>query len=151
MSNHSKMWGDDLVVMPVPDFGQGPVIGGGSWHWGITQSCEQPEGAAAFIDYILQPAEVAEMSRATGMIPSTPAAAELTEHYRTGGDWRFFYDYSNAYARLRPATPAYPIISSTFESMARNIKDGSDVQDALDQAVDTIERNISDNKGYGFN
>ncbi|MCP8686720.1 sugar ABC transporter substrate-binding protein [Marinobacterium sedimentorum] len=151
MANHVTSFGDDLVVMPVPDFGSGPVVGGGSWHWGITQGCANPEGAAAFLDYILQPNEIAAMSEATGMIPSTPAAAELTEHYRTGGDWRFFYDYSAAYARLRPATPAYPIISSTFETMARNIKDGADVQDSLDQAVDTIERNISDNKGYGFN
>ncbi|WP_084783982.1 sugar ABC transporter substrate-binding protein [Marinobacterium aestuarii] len=151
MANHVTSFGDDLAVMPVPDFGSGPVVGGGSWHWGITQSCAHPEGAAAFLDYILQPNEIAAMSEATGMIPSTPAAAELTEHYRTGGDWRFFYDYSAAYAKLRPATPAYPIISSTFETMLRNIKDGADVLDSLDQAVDTIERNISDNKGYGFN
>jgi multiple sugar transport system substrate-binding protein len=150
MANHVTSFGDDLVVMPVPDFGKGPVVGGGSWHWGITQGCANPEGAAAFLDYILQPNEIAAMSKATGMIPSTPAAAELTEHYRTGGDWRFFYDYSAAYARLRPATPAYPIISSVFETALRNIKDGADVQDSLDQAVDTIERNIADFKGYGF-
>ncbi len=151
MANHVNSYGDDLVVMPVPDFGNGPVIGGGSWHWGITQGCAHAEGAAAFLDYILQPAEIAAMSKATGMIPSTAEAAELTEKYRSGGDWRFFYDYSAAYAKLRPATPAYPIISSTFETALRNIKDGADVQDSLDEAVDTIERNISDNKGYGFN
>jgi len=151
MDNHSQRWGEDLVVMPVPDFGNGPVVGGGSWQWGVTQSCANPEGAAAFVEFILQPSEIAEMSEVTGMIPSSAEAARLTKHYREGGDWRFFYDYSAAYAKLRPATPAYPIISSTFETMARNIKDGSSVQDALDEAVDTIERNIADNKGYGFN
>ncbi|GGB93690.1 sugar-binding protein [Marinobacterium zhoushanense] len=151
MGNHSQRWGEDLVVMPVPDFGHGPVVGGGSWQWGVTKSCANPEGAAKFVEFILQPSEIAEMSEVTGMIPSTPAAARMTNHYREGGDWRFFYDYSAAYAKLRPATPAYPIISSTFETMARNIKDGANVQDALDEAVDTIERNIADNKGYGFN
>jgi len=150
MANHSKRWGDDLVVMPVPDFGGGPVIGGGSWQWGIAKSCANPEGAAAFVDFMLQPEEIAAMSVATGLIPSSPEAAELTDHYQASGDWRYFYDFSAAFAELRPATPAYPIISSTFETMARNIKDGANVQDALDDAVDTIERNISDNKGYGF-
>jgi multiple sugar transport system substrate-binding protein len=151
MAKHVEVFGDDLVVMPVPDFGAGPVIGGGSWHWGITKSCDQPQGAAAFIDFIMQPTEVAAMSAGASALPSTAAAAELTEHYRKGGDWRLFYDYSAAYARLRPQTPGYPIISSVFETALRNIKDGADVQDSLDQAVDTIERNISDNKGYGFN
>ena len=27
--------GDDLVVLPPPDFGNGPKIGGGSWQWGV--------------------------------------------------------------------------------------------------------------------
>jgi len=151
MDNHVRRWGEDLLVMPVPDFGHGPVIGGGSWQWGLTHACADPQGAAAFVEFILQPAEIAALSEVTGMIPSTPAAARLTTRYREGGDWRFFYDYAAAYARLRPATPAYPIISSTFETLARNIKDGADVQDALDEAVDTIERNIADNRGYGFN
>lgn len=151
IQNQVDAFGDDLVVMPVPDFGKGPVIGGGSWHWGITQSCDQAEGAAAYINFILQPAEIAAMSAGASALPSTDAAAELTENYSKAGPWRLFYDYSAAYARLRPETPAYPIISSVFETTLRNIKDGADVQDSLDQAVDTIERNISDNKGYGFN
>ena len=31
-----------------------------------------------------------------------------------------------------------------------DILDGGDVQDALDKAVEAIERNIEDNSGYGF-
>ena len=30
--------GDDLLILPPPDFGDGPKIGGGSWQWGISSS-----------------------------------------------------------------------------------------------------------------
>ncbi|MCH4562366.1 hypothetical protein MKP05_04360 [Halomonas sp. EGI 63088] len=53
-------------------------------------------------------------------------------------------------ARLRPATPGYPTISSAFDRAARDIRDGRDVQESLDEAVDTIERDIADNRDYGF-
>ncbi|QTF91979.1 extracellular solute-binding protein [Halomonas sp. BM-2019] len=143
-------WEDDLVVMPVPDFGHGSVIGGGSWHTGITAACTTPEGAAEFLEFLLQPEEIAAMSEGAGMIPASEAGAALTEHYREGGQWRFFYDYSEAHAQLRPETPAYPIISSVFARAGRDIRDGGDVQAALDEAVDAIERNIADNRGYGM-
>ena len=68
-------WGDDLVILPPVDFGNGPVVGGGSWQWGITSSCENPDGAWAFIDFILQPEYVAAMSDATGLLPATASAA----------------------------------------------------------------------------
>ncbi len=149
-SAYPDEWEDDLVVMPVPDFGHGPVIGGGSWHTGITTACQAPEGAAEFLEFLLQPEEIAAMAEGAGMIPASEAGAALTEDYREGGRWRFLYDYSEAHAQLRPETPAYPIISSVFERAARDIRDGGDVQAALDEAVDAIERNIADNHGYGM-
>ncbi|QTF91978.1 extracellular solute-binding protein [Halomonas sp. BM-2019] len=150
LRNHLAAWGDDLVVMPVPDFGHGPLIGGGSWQLGISTQCNAPEGAAEFVEFLLQPEEIAETSKARITVPSHPQAAALTEDFREGGRWRFFYDYAEAHARLRPATPGYPTISSAFERATRDIRDGRDVLTALDEAVDAIERDIADNRGYGF-
>ncbi len=150
VEKYAKAWGDDLVIMPSPDLGNGPVIGAASWQWGITSTCAHPEGAAEFINFLMQPKEIAAMSKATGLIPVTAAGAEESEKYKTGGPWRVFYNFSNAYARVRPPTPAYPVISSSFEKALRDIKDGADVLDALDKAVDTIDQNIEDNEGYGL-
>lgn len=143
-------WGDDLVIMPPPDFGKGPTIGAASWQWGITTTCANPKGAAAFINFLMEDEQIVKMAEATGLIPVTAGAAEKSEKYKTGGAWRVFYQFSNTYAMVRPATPAYPIISSSFEKAMRDIKDGADVIDTLDKAVDTIEQNIEDNDGYGF-
>ncbi len=145
-----EAWGDDLVIMPVPDYGNGPAIGGGSWQWGISSTCEYPEGAWAFIEYIMQPEQVAAMSDATGLIPATFSGAELTENYSEGGKLRIFVEMSNAWAIMRPPTPGYPTISAVFENAAREIALGADVQDTLDDAVDAIDQDIADNDGYGF-
>jgi len=143
-------FGDDLVIMPTLDLGHGPVIGGGSWHWGISKACPNKEGAAKFVSFLMQPEEMAAMSNATSLIPNSEAAAALTENYKDGGKWRLFYEFSKRYAKMRPETPAYPVISSSFEKATNDILDGRDPQDALDDAVSAIERNIEDNNGYGF-
>lgn len=145
-----KKWGADLVVLPPPNFGQGPKIGSGSWQWGISTSCKTPEGAAAFINFVMSPKEVAAISKATSLIPTTGGAAALTTDYRPGGPARFYYNFAKNYALSRPPTPAYPIITSSFEKAMRNIVAGGDVQDALDNAADAIDSNIERNKNYGF-
>jgi multiple sugar transport system substrate-binding protein len=145
-----KKWGDDVVVMPVPDFGNGPKIGAASWQYGISTSCPHPEGAAAFVNYMVQPATVAKLSQSTSLLPANKRAAPLTTDYRDGGKLRFFFDFAQKYAVNRPSTPGYPFLTSTFEKALRDIATGADVQTTLDNATDAIDRNIADNKGYGF-
>ena len=145
-----KAWGDDLVIMPPPDFGNGPKVGGGSWQWGISSTCQHPDGAWAFINYIMQPQKVADMSNATGLIPATAAAAALTDNYAQGGPLNIFVQIANNFTVMRPPTPGYPFLTTTFEKAARDISQGADVQTTLDNAVNSIDQNIKDNNGYGF-
>ncbi|MFV0322161.1 MAG: extracellular solute-binding protein [Alphaproteobacteria bacterium] len=139
---------DDIVIMPVPDFGNGPIIGAGSWQWAVSKSCNTPEAAFEFIKFNMQPEEIAAMSDATGLIPTTDDAAALTENFKEGGKWRIFYDFANEYALLRPETPAYKVITSAVEKAFRDIARGADVQDSLDTAVDEIESDLEDNNFY---
>jgi multiple sugar transport system substrate-binding protein len=145
-----KNLGEDGLFLPTVDFGNGPKIGGASWQWGISSACENPEGAWEFISFLMEPEQVAAMSAATGLIPTTPAAAALTENYAEGGPYRIFFDMANQFALLRPPTPGYLKLSSEFEQAGIKIRDGGNVQDALDDAVDAIDRDIEDNSGYGF-
>lgn len=148
--DYVSRFGDDLVVMPPPDFGRGPRAGAASWQWAVTRNCPTPAGAAAFLAFLISPQEMAEMSRATGLIPVSEAAAALTEHYRPGGDWRIYFDFAARYATPRPATPAYPAISSAFEKALADLRGGKEPAEAMDEAVEAIERNIARNHGYGF-
>ncbi|WP_117234343.1 sugar ABC transporter substrate-binding protein [Vibrio maerlii] len=143
-------FGDDLAILPVPDFGTGPSIGGGSWHWAATNSCAHPEAASAFLNHVASSEEIAATSTATSLIPTSEKAANLTDNYQEGGKWRGFYEFSGKFAKLRPETPAYAVISSSYDKAMHDILDGKDPVEALDIAVDNIEAAIEKNDGYGF-
>lgn len=142
-------YGDDALFLPPPDLGNGPVIGAGSWQLGVTTSCpdDQVEGAFEFVLSTLTPENIALMSEGTGLIPTSLAAANLTENYGEGGPFRVFFDMAEAFARVRPETPGYLTISSQFEQAGLSIRDGGNVQDALDDAVDNIEQDVADKIG----
>lgn len=146
--DYSEQFGNDLVVMPPPDFGHGPKIGAASWQWGITRTCRNPDGAAAFLNHLISSPEIAAASRMTGLVPVTAEAAGLTEHYRPGGDWRIYFEFAKRYAVARPATPAYPAISAAFEKALADVRSGEDAAEAFDEAVESIEQNIARNNGY---
>ncbi len=145
-----KKYGGDALFLPPPDFGSGPKIGGGSWEWGISASCpqQQSQGAWQFINYLMQPAQIALLNKATGLIPTTPAAADLVPRYATGSPYRVLFDMLSRFTVMRPATPAYLTISSRFEQAGRAISQGSDVQTSLDSAVNAIDQNIQDHNNY---
>ena len=146
-----EQYGDDMLFLPAPDFGEGPVIGAASWQFGVSADSEHPEGANEFIAFAIQPEYLAMFSQATGLIPATPEAAAMTENYAEGGPLAVFFDLSENQALIRPPTPGYVVAALVFEKALADIANGADVQDTLDAAVDEIEADIENNSGYGFN
>jgi multiple sugar transport system substrate-binding protein len=144
--------GDDLLILPPPDFGQGPKIGGGSWQWGISSACSdaQSEGARAYLEFSFADEYIAEFADKQIVIPATAGAEAMSEHFGEGGALRPFVELSQRFAVPRPETPAYPVISSTFEKALKDIMNGADIQSTLDTAVSEIDQNITSNDGYGF-
>lgn len=145
---YRKAFGGDLLILPPPDFGHGAVIGGGSWQWAVSTTCAHPEAAGAFIRFVMGPKELAAISDAAGGVPVTDAGAMLSTKFRQGGEGRIFFDLMHRFARGRPATPAFTVISSAYYTSMRNIMDGKDVHDALDDAADEIDQTIADNHNY---
>ncbi len=148
--NLHKAWGEDLIYLPPPDLGHRPKVGAGSWQWSITKTCAHPDGAWAFINYMLQPKNIASMSNATGLIPGRLSAVPMTDLYRKGGPLSGITAFPSAFAVIRPPTPAYGKISVTFEEAAMAIANGANVEDTLDTAAAAIDADIAANNGYGF-
>lgn len=140
---------DDVMFLPAPDLGNGPIIGAASWQFGISASCEAVDGAAGFIEHALQDRYLAAFSDGIGLIPSTPSAAAMTEQYAEGGKLEVFFDLSEAQALVRPVTPGYPVVAKVFEKALADIADGAEVAETLDAAVDEIDADIEANGGYG--
>jgi multiple sugar transport system substrate-binding protein len=142
--------GDDLLILPPPDFGEGAKIGGASWQWAISASCDAVDGAREYLEFSFEPEYVAAFADGQAVIPATPEAEALATNFGDDGPLTPFVELSRRFALERPPTPAYPVISSVFERTAKDIKDGADVQSALDDAVAEIDANIESNDGYGF-
>ncbi len=140
---------DDVLFLPAPDFGNGSTIGAASWQFGVSATCEFPEGAAAFVEFALQDRYLAAFSDGIGLIPSTKEAAAMTERYAGGGPLEPFFALSDAQALVRPVTPGYVVAAKVFEKALADIANGADVADTLDAAVDEIDADIEANGGYG--
>lgn len=148
-ARYSAAFGNDLVILPLPDFGAGTKSGQGSWSWGITADCRHPDAAVKFLMFILQPDEILRMASANGAIPARRSAIAGSDLYSEQGALHIFVTQLLAgYTVPRPRTPAYPVITSAFQQAFADIRDGADVQAVLDQAVAVIDQDIMDNKGY---
>lgn len=148
-ARYADTFGDDLVVVPLPDFGEGTRTGQGSWMWSIARTSDAPELGARLIAFLLEPDEVLAMSRANGAVPGRREALGRSKLYAEGGPLRLLADQLVAGLSVpRPRTPAYPVVSSAFFIAFDRIRDGEDVATALQRAAETIDRDVEDNEGY---
>ncbi|MEM7445372.1 MAG: extracellular solute-binding protein [Pseudomonadota bacterium] len=143
-----ETYGDDLLILPAPDFGNGPTIGAASWQFGVSSTSEHPDGANEFIAFLLQDEYQAAFSNALGLVPATADAAAISEYYSEGGPLEVFYGLSEQQARLRVVSPGYLVAALEFEKAMTDIASGADVADALDAAADAINDDLERNNGY---
>jgi multiple sugar transport system substrate-binding protein len=140
----------DGVILPPPDFGNGAKIGGGSWQWAISKSCDKSDGALDYIKFSLDKKYIAMFAEKQNVIPATDAAAAIAPGWGQGGAKRFFLDLSKKDAVLRPPTPGYPFLTTTFAKATQDIVAGGDPKKILDQAAKDIDENIKSNDNYGY-
>lgn len=145
---HKQGLGDDLILLPMPKFGDKAATGMGSWCWGIPAAAKNPKGAWAFLSFILQPDEILRMTNANGAVPARRSALAKSDLYREGGPLNIFVQQLETIAVPRPQHPAYPTITSAFAEAVDNIINGADVQAELDKAAEKIDQDIADNEGY---
>lgn len=156
---YSKALGDDLVVLPLPDFGNGPKTGQGSWAWGIGADTKNAKAAGTFLDYLLNDSNVTAMTTANGAVPATRTALAKSPLYKQGGPLQLFADQlakpcgdtditKSCVAVTRPVTAGYPTVTAKFSEALNSIYGGADPKGALEKAARGIDQDFSDNAGY---
>lgn len=148
LSSYYNAFKEDLAVLPVPDFGNGSFVGGGTWHWAITESCQHPEAAVELITFLMTAEETLASSSVMGIFPTNSHTADLSEDYGVQGKWRILYELSTRTARFRPATPAYSVISSSYIKAMSDIVNGMPPAIALDLAVENINAAFDRHQNY---
>jgi multiple sugar transport system substrate-binding protein len=143
--------GDDLVLLPLPDFGTGSKTGMGSWAWGITSAAADPDAAWAVIEYLMSDEVILGITEVNGAVPGTASAIGQSPNHAEGGDLELYVTQLEGapdVAVPRPVTPAYPNITQIFRAVIDDIVRGADVQETLDAAVAEIDQDIEANEGY---
>jgi len=59
--------GDDLVLVPLPDFGTGSKAGMGLWNWAMSSSAADADAVWAFMEHVTSPEQVAAIAAATAV------------------------------------------------------------------------------------
>ncbi|MCX5563541.1 sugar ABC transporter substrate-binding protein [Streptomyces sp. NBC_00038] len=156
---YSEALGSDLVVLPLPDFGNGPKTGQGSWAWGIGAGSKNGKAAGAFLDSLLDDTNVTAMTTANGAPPGTKSALAASPLYKQGGPLQLFADQlakpcgdsditKSCVAVTRPLTAGYPTVTAKFSEALASIYGGADPKGALEKAARAIDQDFSDNAGY---
>ena len=141
--------GRDLVLLPLPDLGQGVKTGVGSWVWGISSTCQDPRGAWAFLSFLVSPEEMARMTEVNSTMPARRSVLERSRLYRPGGALHLFVEQLDAKLDVpRPATAAYETITTSFATATVGIVEGGNVQAKLSEAARRIDAEISRRRGY---
>ncbi|WP_183092187.1 extracellular solute-binding protein [Nocardioides stalactiti] len=152
--------GDDLLVLPLPDLGNGTKSGQGSWSWSIATGDEQrQESGAALLEYLLADEQVLEMADANGAVPGTTSALASSELYTEDGPLRLFAEQLlRSCGNLapgpvcvtvpRPSTPGYAFLSGQFALAVSAALDGRDAGPALEDAAQAVADDVAANAGY---
>ncbi len=146
----TEKYGKDAVFVPPVDFGEGPKTGGGSWQWGVSSGCSAMDGAMDYMDFSADPKYFVAYSKALGLIPANTSVVDQLPDYAPGGSASIFLDFAKEFAVIRPPTPAYPFISTTFQKATADILSGGDPASILDKAANEIDQNIEQNGDYEF-
>jgi multiple sugar transport system substrate-binding protein len=163
---YSEALGDDLILLPLPDFGNGSKGGHGSWNWAVSTGPDaipntgdevDIDAAWAFIDFATEDDAIKRFVDAFGAVPPTKDLSAFPD-FQPGGNRNIYIQYlegahsdpslQQAGAVTRPSTPAYGFIRDRFVSdFADIIEAGAPVQETLDESVRLIDQEIED-AGY---
>lgn len=158
--DYAEALGKDLVVLPLPDLGNGSKTGQGSWAWTVTASEERTQQAAAdFLAHLLQDEEVLRMTAANGAVPGDRSALAASDTYAEGGPLALFAEQllrscgsaeptPDCVAVPRPATPGYTALTSQFAQAVSVALGGADPAPALSAAADFVTADLEANDGF---
>lgn len=143
-----KALGDDLLVLPLPNYGTKPAGAQGSWQWTMTKGVD-PDVAWKWMAYTMSADNVAAMAKANSGVPALQSVLAKNDLYGPSGGLALIGEaLAKGYSVARPPHPAYATISGAVAQAFQDAIDGKDPKAALDAAVKTIDDDLKANNYY---
>jgi hypothetical protein len=128
--------------MVLPRLGPQPVAPSGSWCWGVSARARDAGLAARWVRWVTDAEHgVVPIVRANGAVPARRSAFAAFPEY-VQPPFSLFRHQLEHYARPRPRTPHYAVITQRFAAALRDIARGADVPARLAAAAAGVQRVI---------
>ncbi len=137
---YKSKFGDDLVVVPLPDFGHGSRRVQRAWGWGLTRNCKDTQAAMRFLEFLFRPEEVILAAKANAMLPATFSALARFDIFNGTPSFSALIDDQRRGVMLsQMKSPLYPVISEAFQKAFIQIRNGADIEASLGIAIKSID------------
>lgn len=148
-TEHVDALGDDAIIIPIPDFGNGVFTCTGSTVWAMTTAAVDNGVADAVwsvMEKSMDPEYITLVTDFNGAIPSRYTVMEADPELQEGGRLYLYREQLEAnIVVLRPLTPAHMTIYSAMESVFADVIAGADASEALSSAAQSIDDIIVEN------
>jgi len=139
--DYHEALGQDLILLPLPNFGHGIKTGMGSWGWGSQLRVQILPVRGHFLPNLMSANEIHRMTNINGAIPARKSVlAAIVPLQASTAHWMIFAQQLTSGAGVpRPATTRrYSRISKAYSESVSAIIAGQDVQLALSRAAAAV-------------
>lgn len=148
-SDHVGAYGDDAIIVPLPDFGNGVYTCSGSTVDVMTTAAIErgvADQAWTVLEAIMSPEYIQMVCEVNGGVPARKSVMNSMEQWMEGGRLYLYREQLEAgISHLRPITPAHATMQSTMANVVANILAGGDPAEQLQEAAEYCDEIIYEN------
>ena len=149
-TDHVNAFGDDAIIVPMPDFGGGCYTCSGSTVVVMTQKAVDTglgDQAWAVIDAIMSPEYIHMVCDVNGGVPARSSVMDTMDRWQKGGRLYLYREQLEAgISYLRPITAAHSTVYNAFTSVMTDILAGQgEPADLLKKAAEQVDEIIYEN------
>ena len=149
-TDHVNAFGDDAIIVPVPDFGGGVYTCSGSTVVVMTQKAVDSglgDPAWTVIDAIMSPEYIHMVCDVNGGVPARSSVMDTMDRWQKGGRLYLYREQlESGISYLRPITPAHSTVYNAFTSVMTDILAGQgEPAELLKKAAEKVDEIIYEN------
>jgi len=147
---YSENLGDDLMLVPMPDLGNGSQTAVGGLSFCVTPVAEQNgvvQNAVDFIQFALGDEFQSQVNDANGSLPVNKEILASLDVFKDGATLSLYAkQLSGGRFAVRPPSPAFPTYQEQVGTAVMNIISGGDIKSELESAAQRIDEVIEANQ-----
>lgn len=140
---------DNIICIPIPDFGNGVFTCSGSTVWAMTSGAVEngnSEAAWAIMEQVIQPENIEKVISVNSAIPSRVSVLDSIPDYQEGGKFYLYREQlEGGISYLRPFTSAHMTIYTQVTSVFSDLFAGANASESLDAAAEAVDEIIVEN------